>query len=204
MYIPPFPIEPTEVIGGCIAIWRDIWPNPEKTIETIEKVASDENSKIRFTPAFEIGEHLIPGRRTNYDLNLTSNAYLNDDLRKINNQIFDLTYSANTFYTNKFSGGSPFYPLESFNILKYQTGEEYKAHFDGTTKTHRAYSPILYLNDDYTGGELEFVHHNIKIKPTAGMFVIFPSNYAYSHIAHPVKTGTKYAIVTWLHDQPGQ
>jgi predicted 2-oxoglutarate/Fe(II)-dependent dioxygenase YbiX len=63
-------------------------------------------------------------------------------------------------------------------------------------------SPILYLNDDYTGGEIEFVHHGITIKPSPGMLVLFPANYAYSHIAHPVKTGTKYAIVTWLHDQP--
>ena len=45
---------------------------------------------------------------------------------------------------------------------------------------------------------------SIKIKPSPGMLAIFPANYAYSHIAHPVKTGTKYAIVTWLHDQPGQ
>ena len=204
MYIPPFPIEPTEVIGGCIAIWRDIWPNPQDTINTIEKITSDDTSKIKFVPAFEIGDNIVQGRRTNYDLSLTNNAQTNEEFRKLNNQFFDLIYSTATAYTRKFAGDSGFHIVEPFNILKYQTGEEYQAHYDGTTKTHRAFSPILYLNDDYTGGELEFVHHNIKLKPTPGMLAIFPSNFAYSHIAHPVKTGTKYAFVTWLHDQPGQ
>jgi prolyl 4-hydroxylase len=123
-------------------------------------------------------------------------------MRKINNQFLDLIHSSTMSYINQFATECQFHIVEPFNLLKYQTGEEYKAHFDGTTQTHRAFSPILYLNDDYTGGELEFVHHNVKIKPTAGMLAIFPSNYAYAHIAHPVLTGTKYAIVTWLHDQP--
>lgn len=202
MYIPPSALAPTEIVGGCIAIWRDIWPNPQKTIETIEKAASGEDSRIKFTPAFEVGENVVPGRRTNYDLSLTNNAKFNEDLRIMNNQFLDLIYSAALSYTGKFAGDAGFHIVEPFNILKYQTGEEYKIHFDGLTSSHRSYSPILYLNDDYTGGELEFVHHGIKIKPTAGMLAIFPSNFAYSHIAHPVITGTKYAIVTWLHDQP--
>lgn len=202
MYIPPSALPPTEVVGGCIAIWRDIWPNPDKTIETIERVVSGEDSRIKFTPAFEIGPNTAPGRRTNYDMSLTNNAALNEDLRLINNRFLDLVYSGALSYTQKFAGDLGFHVVEPFNILKYQTGEEYKAHFDGPTSSHRSFSPILYLNDDYTGGELEFVHHNIKLKPTPGMFAIFPSNFAYSHIAHPVTSGTKYAIVTWLHDQP--
>jgi predicted 2-oxoglutarate/Fe(II)-dependent dioxygenase YbiX len=33
------------------------------------------------------------------------------------------------------------------------------------------------------------------------MLILFPSNYAYSHIAHPVTSGTKYAMVTWIRDR---
>ena len=205
MYVPPLPIKPTEIIGGCIAIWRDIWPNPEKTINTIESVTSKEISGIKFVPAFEFGpKGLADGRRTNYDLGLTNSSRINEELRQINNKFMDLTLGAALYYSEKFASGLPFYFEEGFNVLKYQTGEEYKAHFDGPTSSHRSFSPILYLNDNYTGGELEFVHHNIKLKPTAGMFAMFPANFSYTHIAHPVQTGTKYAIVTWLHDQPSQ
>jgi predicted 2-oxoglutarate/Fe(II)-dependent dioxygenase YbiX len=203
MYVPPFPIEPTEVVGGCIAIWRDVWPNPNETIDTIEKVTSDINSGITFNRAV-LGNNQIDvhQKRTNSHLFLTETAQKNDDLRKINNQYFDLVFSTMRYYTNRFCDDLPHFFVEGFNVLKYQTGQEYKAHFDGDTSTHRSLSPILYLNDDYTGGEIEFVHHNVTIKPSPGMLVLFPANYAYSHIAHPVKTGTKYAIVTWLHDQP--
>jgi hypothetical protein len=33
------------------------------------------------------------------------------------------------------------------------------------------------------------------------MLILFPSNYAYSHIAHPITNGTKYAMVTWIKDR---
>ena len=204
MYIPPFAIQPTEVVGGCIAIYRDVWDSPHKTIETIERITSDLNSPINFKEAETLKNSENNNVRTNYSFNLTEAAKTNEEFRLLNNRYLDLLFSATQSYTNTFINNDPFYFVEGFSILKYQTGQEYKAHFDGSTSTHRSISPILYLNDEYTGGELDFVFHNIKIKPSPGMLAIFPSNYAYSHIAHPVKTGTKYAIVTWLHDQPGQ
>jgi predicted 2-oxoglutarate/Fe(II)-dependent dioxygenase YbiX len=91
---------------------------------------------------------------------------------------------------------------EKYNMLRYRGGQEYKAHYDGDTAGGRCVSAILYLNNDYKGGEVEFVNFGIKIKPEPGMLLLFPSNYAYTHIAHPVLEGTKYAIVTWLHDRP--
>ena len=202
MYIPSFPIEPTEIVGGCISIYRDIWDNPQETIDIIEEVTSNPNSEVEFKKASTINEnnsHI----RTNFDLSLTQSASKNEDFRKLNNRYLDLIYSATSSYSKTFMNNGQFFIVEGFNILKYQTGHEYKAHFDGTTNSHRAISPILYLNDNYTGGEIEFVFHNVTIKPSPGMLVVFPSNYAYSHIAHPVETGTKYAIVTWIHDQPG-
>lgn len=39
----------------------------------------------------------------------------------------------------------------------------------------------LYLNDDFEGGELEFEHLPIKIKPKAGMLVGIPGGAGYSH-----------------------
>jgi predicted 2-oxoglutarate/Fe(II)-dependent dioxygenase YbiX len=87
-------------------------------------------------------------------------------------------------------------------MLKYSTGQEYHAHYDGGTGSGRSLSAIVYLNDDYEGGHVEFVNYGVKIKPKPGMLLLFPSSYAYRHIAHPVTSGTKYAIVTWLHDRP--
>jgi predicted 2-oxoglutarate/Fe(II)-dependent dioxygenase YbiX len=109
--------------------------------------------------------------------------------------------SATAFYQEKYQIHEPLFH-EPYQALKYQTGTEYKAHYDGNTTSGRFLSAITYLNDDYNGGELEFPNFGVKIKPREGDLVLFPSNYAYAHIAHPVTSGTKYAIVTWIHDRP--
>jgi len=201
MYIPPFEIAPTEVAGGCIAIYQNIWENPQETIDVIEKVTSDETSGIKFERATTTAlENAY--MRTNSHLSVSKSGETNEEFRKINNRFFDLTAAATVDYVKRFGGDFQFFFNEGFNLLKYQTGQEYKAHYDGLTASGRSISPILYLNDDYEGGEIEFVNFNLKIKPRAGMLVLFPANFAYQHIAHPVTTGTKYAIVTWLHDRP--
>lgn len=202
MYVMPGPIEPTNIIGGCIAEFENIWDieKSKNYILDIEKVNLSPDNNIEFIPAGTLssGES---SARTNYHMGLSQNAPNDEYLRKINNDFFVTTNSAVMWYTNKFKIQDPIFYNEGFNILRYRGGEKYDAHYDGGTNTARAISPILYLNDEYEGGELEFVNFNIKIKPKPGTLYLFPSNYAYSHIAHPVKSGTKYAIVTWLHDR---
>jgi predicted 2-oxoglutarate/Fe(II)-dependent dioxygenase YbiX len=104
-------------------------------------------------------------------------------------------------YAQKFNINENLYH-ESYQALKYRPGEFYKAHYDGGTESGRSISAIVYLNDDYEGGEIEFTNFKIKLKPEKGMLILFPSNYAYTHIAHPVTKGTKYSLVTWIHDRP--
>lgn len=54
-------------------------------------------------------------------------------------------------------------------------------------------SNLLYLNDDYDGGELYFPYHNIKIKPEPGMLVSFPGNWYNRHAIMPA-SDFRYAI----------
>jgi predicted 2-oxoglutarate/Fe(II)-dependent dioxygenase YbiX len=85
-----------------------------------------------------------------------------------------------------------------YKVLKYEKGGEFDLHMDDGGGTFRRTSTIFYLNDDYLGGELFFPDFNIKIKPEAGDFLIFPSSYAYKHKVFPVIEGTRYAIASWL------
>ena len=88
---------------------------------------------------------------------------------------------------------------EGFQILKYHEGGFYKVHIDGGEQfLYRKVSGILYVNDDYDGGELEFTKFNLKIKPKKNSILLFPSNYAYEHIAHTVTKGKKICIVSWF------
>lgn len=50
---------------------------------------------------------------------------------------------------------------------------------------------IIYLNDNFEGGELLFPVQNFKIIPRKGSIAIFPCNFAFPHVSQPVIEGTK-------------
>jgi predicted 2-oxoglutarate/Fe(II)-dependent dioxygenase YbiX len=61
---------------------------------------------------------------------------------------------------------------------------------------------LLYLNDDYVGGEITFRQSKVTIKPSAGSIVFFPSNFLYVHEVDSVLKGPRYALPTWFHNVP--
>jgi predicted 2-oxoglutarate/Fe(II)-dependent dioxygenase YbiX len=197
----PGELYPNTTVGGCIDIFENAWPNPQETIELLEKECADPESGISWHKATTLIQGINQNVRTNYHLGITYAAeeFKNSLAQNIHNQMYIMLLAATIPYARKHGVDEMYH--ENYNILRYRTGQEYKPHFDGTTESGRAISAICYWNNDYEGGEIEFPNFNIKIKPEPGMLILFPSNYAYSHIAHPVIEGTKYAIVTWIHDR---
>lgn len=193
---------PSETVAGAIDIFKDVWPGTKETIDAVEEQCLSTESGMRWSKARTIGSGTNQKERTNYNLSLTecSKDFENPLAQTIHNQFYTLLVSAMGPYVKKQGLQNVNLVHEGYNMLKYSGGQEYKAHFDGGSDTGRCVSAILYLNSDFEGGEVEFVNFNIKIKPEPGMLLIFPSNYAYTHIAHPVTSGTKYAIVTWIKD----
>ncbi len=53
---------------------------------------------------------------------------------------------------------------------------------------------LLYINDDYEGGELDFRDHDISIKPVAGQLITFPGGFKNIHQVLPVKGSTRHTI----------
>jgi hypothetical protein len=86
---------------------------------------------------------------------------------------------------------------EPYSVLKYYENTEYHAHYDHFRDNRRAFSVVANLMAPEEGGELEFPRMDVSIKPEIGSVVIFPSNFPYLHIAHPVKSGLKYSLVSW-------
>ena len=197
----PGRLEPSTTVGGCIDIFENAWPNPEETIEMIENACADLDSGIRWERATTIGQGVSQNSRTNYHLGISSSAELGSSVaQNVQNQMYLLLLAATIPYAEKYGIEENLWH-ENYNMLRYRGGQEYKAHYDGGTSTGRSLSAIVYLNNDYEGGHVEFTNFGVKIKPEPGMMLLFPSNYAYTHIAHPVTDGTKYALVTWLHDR---
>ena len=197
----PGELLPSTTVGGCIDIFENVWPDPKTTIEMIESVCLDPSSGMSWLRAETIGQGINQNQRTNYNIGITHHAQQGNLVaQNVHNQMHLLLLASTIPYATKHDLDALYH--EGYNMLKYSGGQHYKAHSDGTTATGRAISAIVYLNDDYEGGEVEFTNFGIKIKPEPGMLLLFPSTYPYTHIAHPVTSGTKYALVTWIHDRP--
>lgn len=103
--------------------------------------------------------------------------------------------------TNNPSGHMPDY----FSINKYNTNAYMGPHVDTEDRTNKhkpSISMVFYINDDYEGGEIEFPNQSIKIKPSAGSLIIFPSYQPYMHDPKPTKSGLKYMIpLFWFEEK---
>jgi hypothetical protein len=86
--------------------------------------------------------------------------------------------------------------MEAINYVRYHQGQHFAIHTDHGFSYNCTVSSVMYLNDDYEGGELWFSFLDLTIKPEYGDIVFFPSTYLYAHAAKPVASGTKYAAVT--------
>jgi len=57
---------------------------------------------------------------------------------------------------------------------------------------------ILYLNDVPEGGETEFLYQSVRVPPTEGTLVIFPSAFTHTHRGNPPLRGEKYIMTGWI------
>jgi len=111
---------------------------------------------------------------------------------------------------------NPFYELkindsELPQLLIYEKGGHYEPHYDGVSlwknpddtiiwkkSVDRDLSTVLFLNDDFEGGEFVFPDLRVRIRPEPGLLVAFPSSQFYLHGVEPVISGTRYAMVNWF------
>lgn len=89
------------------------------------------------------------------------------------------------------------HPSATTGINKYLPGKEMGPHIDwNEDNVDVEYTIVVYLNDDYVGGELHFVEPelDVKIKPKAGSIVVFPSFMPYKHKSCHIESGRKMLI----------
>jgi len=75
----------------------------------------------------------------------------------------------------------------------------YEAELGDESMMHRQLAFLWYLNDVDEGGETEFRHQKIKIKPKAGTVTLFPAFWTHVHRGNPPsKDQKKYIITGWI------
>ena len=92
--------------------------------------------------------------------------------------------------------------MTDFRINRYKEGGFMSKHCDNIHHSHgQQYgfpqvTVLLYLNDDYEGGE--FYVACKKFQPKKASALIFPSNFMFPHEAKTVTKGIRWSIVAWM------
>ena len=82
------------------------------------------------------------------------------------------------------------------HIAKFTEGSGMHEHFDSNRPKDIA--TLVYLNDDYSGGEIYFPEYDLTFKPEPGDLLTFPDNPNYIHGVKPITSGTRYTTPRWF------
>tara|TARA_Y100000310_G_C20539280_1_gene742414 strand:+ start:279 stop:821 length:543 start_codon:yes stop_codon:yes gene_type:complete len=122
-----------------------------------------------------------------------------------NNQYYDDMKAAFEWVIKKYSEEFPLFSVHhitDFRINRYPEGGFMSKHVDNIHHSHgQQYgypqaSILLYLNDNYEGGEFYIAEK--KFKPEKGSAIIFPSNFMYPHEAKTITKGFRWSVVSWV------
>ena len=89
-------------------------------------------------------------------------------------------------------------PNQPICVVKWDVGTSLGIHVDDICNPNASpLASIIYLNDDYEGGELYFLDHGLSIKPKKGDLIYFPGTYNFAHEVKAVISGTRYTVPLW-------
>lgn len=118
--------------------------------------------------------------------------------------------------------GLPLEHAESYQVIRYDSGQEYRAHFDAydldTERGQRCckrggqrlITVLGYLTPVELGGSTRFPKLDIQVEPARGRLLIFHNCYSGTNTRHPhslhqgspVEKGRKWAFNLWFHERP--
>jgi predicted 2-oxoglutarate/Fe(II)-dependent dioxygenase YbiX len=119
--------------------------------------------------------------------------------KQIDDEIFDIVSKCLQEYLKLNSlYGSNIQSDSGYSLLRYKKNQCIGQHIDSSVRNSRELSCSINLNDDYTGGKFCFFNKQKKYKLNKGDVIMFPSNFMYPHEILPIKSGTRYSIITWI------
>lgn len=203
-----------KILEDKVYYYTNVIEDPQKLLEAIEK--DNENEWGEWAACS--GQHYVYGT----DKNISSSKDGDDYIYKTLQKAFD-DVARDYAKAQGITDEPKLFPV--YPIKKYKAGTFMGAHFDQQEGDDRLkISFVMYLNDDYEGGEISFTiaspdgvlqnaspdpdfekakeqgNYTFYVKPEAGSMMVFPPSPPYHHTAHLVKSGYKYMIPQhWIH-----
>jgi 2OG-Fe(II) oxygenase superfamily len=136
------------------------------------------------------GSSLVDTKRTSWSCFLPAELPISHTVVK---RVYELTRIAPNRY-------------ELVHIARYSVGEEYKPHFDTDPPLlARTDTVLIYLNDDFPGGETLFTHEGKVVRPEMGKALWWKNEdergnvlKKSKHAGLPVLSGAKYVLTIWI------
>lgn len=207
-----------EILEEKVYYYTDVFENLEELIEEIESIPGWGEWMACS------GEHYVYGTDKTIVASpdvVVDNSFVNPKIYNILDNAFQA--AAKDYAESQGNTDEPkLFP--AMPIKKYVAGTHMGTHYDQQEGDERLkYSLVMYLNDNYEGGEISFTVRNLDdatdnktpesdfslatkdsytfaIKPKAGSIVIFPPSRPYHHTAHLVRSGFKYMVPQhWIH-----
>jgi len=202
-----------EILEEKVYYYTNVIEDPKKLVDAIENDNKDPWGEWLTCS----GEHYVYGTDKNI-VDSAENNYIYKTLQKAFDDVArDYAKAQGIIEEPKLF---PQYPIK-----KYMPGTFMGAHFDQQEGDERLkVSFVMYLNDDYEGGEISFTiaspegvlknsspnpdfeiaqrekSYTFAVKPKAGSIIVFPPSPPYHHTAHLVKSGQKLMIPQhWIH-----
>ncbi len=98
--------------------------------------------------------------------------------------------------------------IENLQCVRYGVDQQFKPHFDSGPTNHRLHTLLVYLNDDFRGGETFFPELNRSVQPKRGSALYFLNRDDYNsvvlysaHAGLPITEGQKYACNIWVRNR---
>lgn len=189
---------------GTIAIYDDVINKDacDYILNTVREKGTFTKSRVGGTDKSNISNI-----RTSEEINITKNKNMTQ-IDKLLYNIFNasiinyISTITKMWINHDYSKIIDISTDDGYILLHYSIGEKYMTHVDQDTMRNgqekmRVVSAVLYLNEDFEGGETYFNVQDVSVCPKKGRVVIFPSSFSHIHESKPVNTGDKYSIVTW-------
>lgn len=183
----------------CISIYRNVFSEEQAKnfIQNLEKETSSDWSELTWEGS-KVGGGVSSKYRTSLTCSLIPlmKPYPETELsRYFTQNIRHPIEKVTQDYKNEYLVPSGMHA--AYQLLKYYPESEYHAHVDHAPDNRRVFSMVSCILSPEDGGNLEFPFFDISIPMETGMVILFPSNFPYVHLAHPVVSGIKYSLVTW-------
>jgi hypothetical protein len=155
---------------------------------------------------------IVRSERAGYEdatISTAAGLVMDKDVRDNARLIFDDSELAGTLWLR----AAPFLPPrmrnwqvigfnESFRFYRYDPGQKFAPHWDGCFRRDKGEQSqltfMVYLNEDFTGGETKFYLDNgmprLDVRPERGMALVFVHRQL--HEGAPVVQGRKYVLRT--------